>query len=162
MELMLQPMNEEILASLFRAFADERVRYALFGGLAVAACGLSRATKDVDLFLDGDPENVRAAVRALETVFQDPDLRAITPDELASYGLVRYGVRDYDFVIDLTQRIGEVFTFQDLDTAEIDFLGVRVPVVTPRTLIRMKRETGRPQDQLDVARLRERFGIEDL
>ena len=71
-------------------------------------------------------------------------------------------VRDYDFVIDLTQRIGEVFTFQDLDTAEIDFLGVRVPVVTPRTLIRMKRETGRPQDQLDVARLRERFGIEDL
>ena len=47
---------------------------------------------------------------------------------------VRYGVRDYDFVIDLTQRIGEAFTFQDLDTAEIDFLGVRVPVVTPRTL----------------------------
>lgn len=159
---MLRPMSEEILARLFRALAEEGVRYALFGGLAVAACGLSRATKDVDLFLDDDPENVRAAVRALKAVFADPDLDEITPEELADYGLVRYGVRDFDFVVDLTQRIGEMFSFRDLETTEIDFLGVKVPVVTPRTLIRMKRETGRPQDQADVARLRERFGIEDL
>lgn len=158
---MLQPMSEEILARLFRALSEERVRYALFGGLAVAANGLSRATKDVDLFLDSDPENVRAAVRALKTVFADPDLDEITPEELANYGLVRYGVAEFDFVIDLTQRIGEMFSFSDLETTEIEFLGVKVPVVTPRTLIRMKRETGRPQDQLDVVRLRERFGIED-
>lgn len=162
MQPMLQPMSEEILARLFRALGEEGVRYALFGGLAVAANGLSRATKDVDLFLDDDPENVRAAVRALKSVFADPDLDEITPEELASYGLVRYGVRDYDFVVDLTQRIGEMFSFRDLETAEIEFLGARIRVVTPRTLIRMKRETGRPQDQLDVARLRERFGIEDL
>lgn len=158
---MLRPMNEEILAQLFRALAAEGVRYALFGGLAVAAQGLARATKDVDLFLADEPENVRAAVRALRTVFSDPDLDEITPDELARYGLVRYGVRDFDFVIDLTQRIGEAFTFADLATEEIDFLGTRVPVATPRTLVRMKRDTGRPQDQLDVARLRERFGLED-
>jgi hypothetical protein len=159
---MLQPMSEEVLARLFRALAEERVRYALFGGLAVAAQGLARATKDVDLFLDGDPENVRAAVRALRAVFADPDLDEITPETLADYGLVRYGVRGYDFVVDLTQRIGEMFTFRDLEIAEIEFLGTRVPVVTPRTLVRMKRETGRPQDQLDVARLRERYRLEDV
>lgn len=159
---MLQPMSEEILARLFHAFGEEGVRYALFGGLAVAACGLSRPTKDVGLFLDDDPENVRAAVRALKAVFADPELDEITPEELANYGLVRYGVRDHDFVVDLTQRIGAMFSFRDLETVEIDFLGVKVPVVTPRTLIRIKRETGRPQDQADVARLRERFGIEDL
>jgi hypothetical protein len=156
------PMSEEVLGRLFRALAAERVRYALFGGLAVAAQGLARATKDVDLFLDDDAENVRAAVRALKTVFADPDLDEITPETLANYGLVRYGVRDYDFVVDLTQRIGEMFSFRDLEVVEIDYLGSKVPVVTPRTLVRMKRDTGRPQDQLDVARLRERFDLEDV
>ena len=112
--------------------------------------------------LDGDAENVRAAVRALKNVFADPELDEITPETLANYGLVRYGVRDYDFVVDLTQRIGEMFSFKDLEVVEIDYLGTKVPVVTPRTLVRMKRDTGRPQDQLDVARLRERFDLEDL
>lgn len=105
---------------------------------------------------------MRAAVRALKTVFADPDLDEITPETLANYGLVRYGVRDYDFVVDLTQRIGERFGFRDLEVAEIDYLGSKVPVVTPRTLVRKKRDTGRPPDQLDVARLRERFGLEDI
>jgi len=104
---------------------------------------------------------VRAAVRALQSVFADPDLEEITPEDLATYGLVRYGVRDYDFVIDLTQRIGEMFSYRDLEIAEMDYLGTKVRVVTPRTLVRMKRDTGRPQDQLDVARLRERFDLED-
>lgn len=58
------PMSEEVLGRLFRAFAAEKVRYALFGGLGVAAQGLARATKDVDIFLDDEAENVRAAVRA--------------------------------------------------------------------------------------------------
>ena len=154
-------MSEEILERLFRALGAERVRYALFGGLAVAAQGLPRATKDVDLFLDDDPENVRASVRALQSVFADPDLEEITPEALAEYSLVRYGVRDYDFVIDLTQRIGEMFTFRDLEIVEIDYLGTRVSVASPRTLVRMKRDTGRPQDALDVARLRERYGLDD-
>lgn len=159
---MLRPMDEEIVARVFRALNQEGVRYALFGGLAVGAQGLPRATKDIDLFLDGDPENVRAAVRALQAVFADPDLEEITPEELTRYGLVRYGVQGYDFVIDLTQRIGEAFRFEDLEVEEIEYLGETVPVVSARTLIKMKRESQRPQDQLDTARLRARFGIEDL
>ena len=91
-------------------------------------------------------------------------LRPMSEEILARLfrALAAEGVRDFDFVVDLTQRIGEMFAFRDLETVEIDFLGMKVPVVTPRTLIRMKRGTGRPQDQADVARLRERFGIEDL
>ena len=98
-----------------------------------------------------NPDEDRAASLA--------QLFAASGGKLLSYYMT-FG--DYDFVVDLTQRIGEMFSFRDLETAEIEFLGARIRVVTPRTLIRMKRETGRPQDQLDVARLRERFGIEDV
>jgi hypothetical protein len=57
---------------------------------------------------------------------------------------------------------GEAFRFEDLEVDIIEFLDEKVPAVSPRTLIRMKRESQRPQDQLGTARLRERFGIEDL
>ena len=158
----LKPMDEQILAALFRALREGNVRYALFGGVALALHGLPRATKDVDLFLAADAGNAAAAVRALRRVFPDPALDEIAPTDLEEYGVVRYGVADYDFVIDLTQRLGEAFRFEDLEVEMVPYLGEQVPVATPRTLVRMKRETGRPIDQLDVARLRERFDLEDV
>lgn len=154
-------MDPEILGALFRALAEERVRYVLIGGLAVGALGLSRATRDVDLFLDPEPSNVEAARHALERVFSDPAVGEITPTALDEYGLIRYGPPEHDFVIDLTTRIGEMFHFADLEWQPIELFGVAVPVATARTLIRMKRETVRPQDRADVLRLRERFGIEE-
>lgn len=153
-------MDAEILGALFRALAEHEVRYVLFGGLAVGALGLSRATRDVDLFLDPDPANIEAVRRALESIFDDTALREITPSTVADYGLVRYGPPEHDFVIDLTTRIGEMFAFDDLESQPIELFGIPVPVATPHTLIRMKRGTARPQDAADVARLRERFGIE--
>ena len=154
-------MDPEILGRLFRALHDEGVRYVLFGGLAVGALGLSRATRDVGLFLAEDAANIEAARRALERVFADPELREITPAALSDFGLVRYGPPDHDFVIDLTVRIGEAFRYSDLESRPIELFGVQVPVATPRTLIRMKRDTIRPQDQADVQRLRERFQVEE-
>jgi predicted nucleotidyltransferase len=154
-------MDDDILCKVFRALNDEGVRYALFGGLAVAAHGLSRATKDIDLFLDQGEENTAAMLRALRRVFDDPEISDITSADLEEYGLVRYGVRDYDFVIDLTRRIGEAFSFADLAIELADFAGEKVPVVSPGTLVRMKRSTGRPQDLADVLRLRERFSLDE-
>ncbi len=158
---MLRPMDEAILARLFTALNEHRVRYALFGGLAVGAHGLPRATKDVDLFLDEGEDNVRALTAALKSVFNDAAIDDITAPDLQEYGLIRYGIDDYDFVIDLTQRIGEMFRYNNLEIETRAIVGVQVPVVSARTLIRMKRDTRRPQDQLDVARLRERYRIED-
>lgn len=44
---------DEVLRVL-SALERHGVRYALFGGLAMAAHGLDRATRDVDLFLADD------------------------------------------------------------------------------------------------------------
>jgi len=43
----------------------------------------------------------------------------------------------------------------------MDIEGVRVPVATPDTLYRMKKDTLRPIDRMDAAALRRRFGLED-
>jgi hypothetical protein len=156
------PMDGEILAAVFRALNRESVRYLVFGGIAVIARGVTRATQDLDLFLDPAPDNVAAARRALQAVFADPDLDELTSEVLAEYGLVRYGPPRHAFVIDLTTRIGEAFTYEDLEASTVDLFGEPVPVATPRTLVRMKRESMREKDRSDVVRLRERHGIEDL
>lgn len=155
-------MDPGILTAIFRSLNDEGVRYVVFGGIAVIARGVTRATQDLDLFLDPASHNVDAARRALQRVFEDPALDELTSETMNEYGLVRYGPPDHDFVIDLTTRIGEAFTFADLEAAPIELHGELVPVATPRTLIRMKKTSQRDKDRSDVVRLRERHGIEDL
>ena len=154
-------MDPAILTAVFRAFNEAGVRYVVFGGIAVIARGVTRATQDLDLFLDPDADNVAAARSALHRVFADPALDELTSDALAEYGLVRYGPPDHDFVIDLTTRIGDAFSFADLESSPVELHGVTVPVATARMLIRMKQASHRERDRSDVLRLRERHGIEE-
>lgn len=158
----LAPMDAEILTKVFRALEEEEVRYVVFGGIAVNARGVTRATEDLDLFLDPAPDNVAAARRALQDVFDDPALAELTSESLEEYGLVRYGPPTHNFVIDLTTRIGEAFEFTDLEHTLVELYGQPVPIASARTLVRMKRDSTRERDRSDVMRLRERHQIEDL
>lgn len=54
---------------------------------------------------------------------------------------------------------GIVRTTEDLETGETEFRGIPVPVVTPRMLHRMKRDTVRPKGRGDAEELRRRFGF---
>lgn len=155
-------MDAEILTRVFRALEEEDVRYVVFGGIAVNARGVTRATEDLDLFLHPDPDNVAAARRALEKVFDDPALCELTGEALEEYGLVRYGPPTHNFVIDLTTRIGEAFQFSDLEHTLVELHGQLVPIASARTLVRMKRDSKRERDRSDALRLRERHRIEDF
>jgi hypothetical protein len=46
------------LESIVRALAQREVRYLIVGGLAVAAHGVGRATFDIDVVLQMQPQNV--------------------------------------------------------------------------------------------------------
>lgn len=57
----LHPDFKDLLAE----FGRDAVRYLIVGGYAVAFHGRPRATKDIDLWLAGDAENLARAARAL-------------------------------------------------------------------------------------------------
>lgn len=150
------------MLEVLRAFDAERVRYVLIGGVAINLHGLARATKDVDLFLSPEPENVERAKRALRAVFQDPEIDAISAEDLSGdYPVIRYGPPNDPFVIDLISRFGEAFRFADLEAEDRVIDGVRVRLATPRTLYRLKKDTVRPVDRADAAALKRRFSLED-
>ncbi len=76
-------MRLEDILTLLAALEREGVRYAVFGGLAMAAHGLDRGTRDLDLFVAPDPDNIARLRAALWGVFDDPSIEEITSEDLA-------------------------------------------------------------------------------
>jgi plasmid maintenance system antidote protein VapI len=72
---------------ILELFARHRVRYLIVGGLAFIYHAKPRYTKDIDLWIDADPDNVGRANRALEE-FGSPSLMTVEdPDEILQLGV---------------------------------------------------------------------------
>jgi hypothetical protein len=137
------------------------VRYAVFGGLAMAAHGFDRATRDLDLFVSPDEQNVERLRSALSSVFHDAEIAAITAEDLGGdYPAVQYGPPGVDYTIDIVSRLGDAVRFEDLELERVRAGEVTITVVTPATLYRMKRDTVRLRDRDDAERLARAFGFD--
>lgn len=155
-------MDYDSTKAVLSALEREGVRYTIFGAVALNFHGLARATEDLDIFVAPEPENIDRLRTALHSVFEDPQIDEIqAADLLGEYPAVQYVPPNGSFHIDILTRLGEAFSFDDLATQRIDFDGLEVTVVTPRTLYDMKRDTVRLQDRGDAERLRLRFGLEE-
>jgi hypothetical protein len=149
------------LRAVFAALDRNRVRYAVFGAVALGLHGLSRSTADLDLFLEPERENVEGLKAALREVYADPSVDEISAEEMCGdYPAVRY-MPPEGFGLDIVTRLGEAVAFADLEIESQSFEGVPVQVVTARTLWRLKRDTVRPQDRFDAQALAERFRFEE-
>jgi hypothetical protein len=143
---------------LLAALEREGVEYVLIGSMAMAARGVVRATQDIDFFVKPVPDNVERLRRALRSVYDDDSIDEIDSEDLAGpYPVIRYGPPEGEFVIDIVGRLGEAYSFADLESDALDIGGVSVPVATTRMLFEMKRDTVRPQDRADAEALRERL-----
>ncbi len=151
---------EDVLAVL-DALERRGVRYAVFGGLAMAAHGFDRATRDLDLFVASDSDNVELLRQSLTDVFDDPDIAQITAEDLGGeYPAIQYGPPGVDFTIDIVSRLGEAFRFDDLEIERVSVGPVEIAVVTPATLYRMKCDTVRLRDRDDAQRLAAAFDLD--
>jgi len=133
---------------LLEAFASEGVEAVLVGGYAVAFHGRPRATKDIDLLLDGAPENLAAASRALDAFGAPANVVRATasmkPSEVVFLG-------QPPLRIDLLRTIDGLTTEEVLARAistELD--GVPLRVIALDDLIANKRATGRALDEQDA------------
>lgn len=145
------------------ALVAEGVDFVLIGSMAMAAQGLPRATHDMDFFVSPARENIEKLKRALRTLFDDPNVDEIDAAELAGeYPAVEYVPPHARFSMDILTRLGEAFVYEDLVAgSEFILLGeLPVRVATPQMLYRMKKDTVRPQDRADAARIRAAFDLE--
>lgn len=77
----------EDFEDILELFARYQVRYLIVGGLAFIFHAKPRFTKDIDLWVDPEPENVERANRALAE-FGSPALLTVgEPDEILQIGV---------------------------------------------------------------------------
>ena len=155
-------MEYERILALLRELERRKVDYILVGAVAMTILGIVRATEDIDFFLPRNEENLRCFKEALRAVWNDPEIDAIRPEDLAAnYGVIRYGPPNERLTIDVITRLGTAFQYEDLAAQNVKWEGIQVRVATPETLYRMKKDTLRLQDKADAARLRENFDLSE-
>ncbi len=150
------------VAGLLAALDAANVRFVVIGGFAVGAHGYPRATKDLDIV--PDPDNLGR----LAAVLADLDASVLGMEEFAEEGVVQpdlAGLRmGGNFVlatnrgrIDIMQLIGPDLEYADLDSAAVEdeVFGHRVRFCGFDHLVAMKEAAGRPEDEIDLRRLRE-------
>jgi len=137
---------------LLRHLNDSGARYLIIGGYAVIQYAEPRFTQDLDVWIATDRENATRVYEAL-VAFGAP-LAGMTPRDFEREGFF-YQMGSPPVRVDIMMGIPgvafdeawgrrETFQFEDLP----------VPFVSIEDLISSKIASGRPQDLLDVTRLK--------
>ncbi len=150
------------LRSLLQALHGQDVRFVVIGGVAVGAHGYVRATMDLDLVPDPDPENLERLITALDSLQATlPTVGGRPFDPSGDARAIRRGgnvTADTKFGgLDIVQLAQGVPGYSQLarDAVESELLGVSVQVCSLNRLREMKQAQGRAQDQADLENLPE-------
>jgi hypothetical protein len=147
---------ERAVAALNHAAVD----YVIVGGLAVGAHGVVRATRDLDIVPDSDPENMQRLAACLTAIGgRHPIEGALTGANLARPVSIKVPTRHGD--VQVINRMGGVPPFTDLrrDELRVELASDAVaPVCSLAHLRAMKRAANRPRDRVDLAELEQLHG----
>ena len=147
-------MNRDF-RELLECFARHDVRFLVVGGWALAAHGIPRLTKDLDLWIWPEAGNAQRTLAALDE-FGFGGLGLTTQDFQTVDTVVQLGYPPNRVDI-LTTPTGVVFEPCWRGRLEVDLDGIVVPFIGVEGLIANKRATARPQDLVDVQSLEERL-----
>jgi len=144
----LQTLELE-LRELVRLFNQEKIDYALCGGMAVAIYGYPRFTKDIDFlipmeFLD------RACVVAAMAGFLDESGRIPFAD-CDVYRIIKTEGADFRILDLLVPKRLDTIAWQQRQW--FDWNGLPICTVSLEGLVEMKRAAGRDIDLIDIKQL---------
>jgi hypothetical protein len=147
---------ERVVAALNRA----QVAYVIVGGLAVAAHGVVRATRDIDIVPDLAVDNMTRLAQVLTSLGgEHPIEGALTAVTLARPVSFKVPTRHGD--VQVLNRMPGIPAFSEL-RAERTLVEIapdaRAPICSLAHLRSMKRSSGRPRDMTDLAELDELHG----
>ncbi len=159
-------MEVHSIKLIIESLNNAGVQYLVVGGLAVIAYGYERLTRDVDIVIGLNPENITRGLHALLSIGYRLSI-PVTPEEFADpQNREKWRLEKNMFVLRLWSDVHrrtpiDIFVYEPFDfikeyeAAHWEELpgGVSIPVISYQTLLTMKREAGREKDLLDIKSL---------
>ncbi len=149
------------IESILKTMEEQKVDYAVIGGVAVVLYGYVRFTKDIDFLMDFSKDNVKRFSLVLEKLGFRPGVPIDVMDMADSSKRQEW----------MREKNAKVITFYnpEVPLLQIDVLLTRnladlkktrrkindfeISVVDYNDLLKMKQETARPTDLIDIERL---------
>ncbi len=127
------------------------IRYVLIGGIALIRHGVVRATRDVDVVLAPEPENLeRLRGLIVEWPATRPDGSPVPHDAVAPGRTIHLATPHGE--LDLLAELSPPLSFAELsdraETRRVD--GVEAPICSLADLVALKRIAGRERDLVDL------------
>lgn len=152
---------EEIL----KAFQRQKVKYVLVGGFAVNLLGSMRSTADLDILVEMSDDNLRKIVKILKKygyrVKQPVDPMRIADKRTREDWIKNKHMKAFNFYKESELKEVDIIIespvrFEDARKSAIliKIDNLTLPVISITNLIKMKKETGRAIDRLDIEELK--------
>lgn len=159
-------MEVRSLEAIIKALNDSGTRYIVVGGIAVNAHGFVRMTRDVDIVIELNRENILLGINALYDIGYQMAI-PVTVQEFSD-AATRENWRDEKNMIvlklwsDIHRRTPiDIFIYEPFDfpveLAKASKMqlspDVFATIVSLNTLLKMKKDASRPQDLIDIYEL---------
>lgn len=141
------------------ALSEQGIRYAVVGGHAVALHGAVRGTVDVDIVINWSLNSLQAAEQALQRIglvsrlpVAATDVFQFRDEYINNRNLIGWNFYHPD---NPGEQVDIVITYDLKGKKRVNVVtaGGKVPILSRRDLIEMKRASGRPQDLEDARAL---------
>jgi hypothetical protein len=145
---------------LLKIFEKHKIRYLIVGGYAVMKYSEPRFTKDLDVFIATDQENAKGVYSALKE-FGAP-LENLSSDDFAHEGYF-YQMGRPPMRVDIMMSIpGINFDVAWKNREIVEFGDLKIVFISRSDLIKAKEASGRPQDKIDIEKLKEAERLDAL
>ena len=135
---------------LLKSLKEHRVRFVIIGATAFPVHGYSRATLDIDIFIEPTPRNAQRAREALRAFGYD--MSDVSVEDLLTKKLL---IRQYIVETDIHPFVkGTTFERVWANKVKSRFGRTFVWFASLDDLIQMKQAAGRPKDREDLKFLR--------
>lgn len=151
-----------LLLELAQKLDEQKVPYCVVGGLAVALHGYVRVTMDIDIVIQISDKNFELCEKVLKELGFESKI-PVTAKEISKFrkeyiekrNLIAwsfYNKKNPFEVVDILLTHDQ----KTLNVEKIEIYGTKISLISKDDLIKMKLQSGRPQDLIDVEQLKKK------